>query len=105
MRWYRTVRRSPWSERQPSAVSNAPSSAVMCGLNITKMRPPKSSSTKAMMRLGTPIILAAMPTQPLRCASNVSFRSCATARSSSVFSAAADGWLKNGMDVIISRCM
>ncbi len=25
MRWYRTVRRSPWSERQPSAVSNAPS--------------------------------------------------------------------------------
>lgn len=78
---------------------------VMCGLNITKMRPPKSSSTKAMMRLGTPIILAAMPTQPLRCASNVSFRSCATARSSSVFSAAADGWLKNGMDVMISRCM
>lgn len=32
-------------------------------------------------------------------------RSCATARSSGVLSASVDGWLKNGMDVMISRCM
>ena len=37
--------------------------------------------------------------------SSVSLRSCATARSSGVLSASVDGWLKNGMDVMISRCM
>lgn len=38
-----------------------------------------------------PIILAAMPTQPLRFVSSVSFKSCATAKSASVFSASTDG--------------
>ena len=46
-----------------------------------------------------------VPTQPLRCASSVSFKSCATAKSASVFSASTDGWLRNGIDVMISRCM
>ena len=77
--------------------------AVITGLSITVMRPPRSSSTKTMMRLPTPIMLAAMPTHRERLASSVSTRSSITC--SSPGPAASDGVRKNDREVIIGRCM
>lgn len=54
---------------------------TITGLNMTMYSPMLS---KAIMRLLTPIIFAAMPTQPSLCAVSVSSRSCATPRSAAV---------------------
>ena len=54
---------------------------TISGLNMTMYAPTLSN---AMMRLLTPIMFAAMPTQPFLCAASVSNKSCAMPRSSAV---------------------
>ena len=61
------------------------------------------SQSKAMMRLLTPIMFAAMPTQPSLWAISVSRRSCAVLRSSAV--AASAFWAKKVSSLQISRIM
>ena len=73
------------SDRQLSSVSYTPSFLIISGLNITVYvgaRP--LLSRKAMMRLRTLIIFAAIPPQLSLCAISVSSRSLATYRSSFV---------------------
>ena len=75
----------PRRERQLSSVLCAPSFLMISGLSITVYvgaRP--LSSRNAIMRLRTPIIFAAIPTQLSLCAISVSSKSWATCRSSFV---------------------
>ena len=58
-------------------------------------------SSKIMMRLRTPIMLAAMPTHVCRCAASVSRRSCATGRSAAV--AGSDGCMRKKRSVQMFR--
>ena len=98
MVWNRFVFRTPVRERQPSWASYGPDCRTMTGLNITMYVP---SLSKAMMRLQTPIMLAAMPTQLSLWAVRVSSRSWAVARSSAVAGAAF--WARNVSSLQISR--
>ena len=72
----------------------------MTGLNMSMYSP---SFSKAMMRLFTPIMFAAMPTQPSLWAISVSRRSCAVLRSSAV--AASAFWARKTSALHISRIM
>ena len=59
--------------------------------------------SNAMMRLLTPIIFAAMPTQPSLCAASVSNKSCTIARSAAVAGSAF--WDRKNSSLQISRIM
>ena len=68
------------------------------GLNMRE-GPPSLRNT--MIRLDTPIMLAAMPTHPSAWAAKVSKRSCPTGRSSAV--AGAEGWARKMGSFIMGR--
>lgn len=73
-----------WGAQQRKTTSSAsygPDFLIISGLNIVIYVP---SLSNTIIRLRTPIIFAAMPTQLSLCAISVSSRSCATNRSSFV---------------------
>ena len=53
----------PVRDRQPSYASYKPEDLMISGLNMTEAVP---LSSKIMVLLATPIMFAAIPTQPLR---------------------------------------
>lgn len=72
------------SENRQTAIIGivCPFFLMISGLNITMYLEARSlSSRKAIMRLRTPIMLAAIPTDLSLCAINVSSKSCATCNS------------------------
>lgn len=75
------LRGPPRRERQPSSVSYGPDFLIITGLNIV-MHVPSLSNT--IIRLRTPIIFAAIPTQPSLLAISVSNKFCVTCKSSFV---------------------
>lgn len=95
---YRVVLRTPVRERHPSSVSKGFFAERILGLNMTISIMPMFT---IMMLFQMPIMLAAMPTHPSRCARRVSINSRPIATSS--FVAGSDFCPRKKGSFIISR--